>query len=57
MDEGKEEMIFKPWGPRTFMYVTCIRILSCYVMLVWAHTFDIYVRHDIMQVFLFRGVQ
>ena len=40
-------------GTLCMMYVMCIGILSRYVMLVWMHTIDIYVRHDIMQVFPF----
>ena len=33
------------------MYVMCIELLLCYIMLVWTHTFDIYICHDIMPAF------
>ena len=57
MNEINNEMIrsicfdFKPWGPHLFIYVMCIGILLHYVMLVRMHTFDTYVRHDIMRAF------
>ena len=35
------------------IYVMCIEILLRYVMLARMHTFDIYVHHDIMQIFHF----
>ena len=40
-------------GPHACMYVMCTEILLRYVMLVWMRTFNIYVRHDIMQKFPF----
>ena len=44
---------YKSWEPHAFMYVMYIGRHFRYVMLVRMHTFDIYVRNDIMQVFLF----
>ena len=40
-----------------FMYVICIRIFPCFVMLVRTRAFDIYVFHDNMWVFPLCGVQ
>ena len=40
---------FKLREPHAFMYVMYIGILPHYVILVWTHTFDIYVRHDIIR--------
>ena len=63
IEESKKEMIlmlcydFKPWGSHTFMCIICMEILPRYAMLVQTRTFDIYVYHDIMRVFPFRGVQ
>ena len=42
---------FKPWGPHVFIYVMCIGIFLHYIILVRMHTFDTYVRHDIMRAF------
>ena len=57
--KGKNRMMLilcyvcKSWGSHACMYVTCIRMLPRYVILVQTRSFDIYFYHDIMWAFLF----